>query len=192
MPDERLNFLGEYSSPEHEIVILGVVAKARGLKGEVAFQPLSRQPATFCRYRAVRLGDGRGNFSRPIPIAACRVVKNTVAFRLVDVETRERAEALVGCVIAVDARDLPAPEEDEYYWRELIGLDVCDADMKRLGAVTALFDNGAHGVLVVAGDNGEEFLLPMVRSVISQTTIDGRQLLVLAPISGLLDANRDA
>ncbi|HBT97515.1 MAG TPA: 16S rRNA processing protein RimM [Desulfobulbaceae bacterium] len=189
--DGRLAFLGEFSRPDGEIVTLGVVAKARGLQGEVTFHPLSRQPETFACYRAVRIGDGQGLFSRPVTLTSSRVIKGAVAFCLEGMENRDQAEQLVGCAVAIDADDLPELANDEYYWRELIGLDVYDARMRYLGQVEALFDNGAHDVLVVRDQEGKEILLPMVNEIIRQTVVESRRVLVAEPLSGLVDANRD-
>lgn len=183
-------FLGSFSWPDNEVVVLGVVAKVRGLRGEVVFHPLSGQLEAFAHYRAVRIGDGQGRFSQPLAVASSRVMKDTVAFRLEGVENRDQAEQLVGCVVALDASDLPELTGDEYYWRELVGLDVYDTGKRHLGKVEALFDNGAHDVLVVVNENGEEILLPMVREMIRQTVVESRPVLFVEPIPGLVDANR--
>jgi len=189
--NERLAFLGEFSRPENgEIVVLGKVEKVRGLHGEMVFRPLSRQPEAFAQYRAVRIGDEGRGFSRPMAIAGSRVIKNAVAFRLAGIDCRDQAEQLLGCAIAVDACDLPALLDDEYYWREIIGLDVYDASMKHLGKARALFNNGAHDVLVVAGAQDEEILLPMVPEIIRRVTVAGSRVLVVEPVADLLDANR--
>jgi len=187
----RLAFLGELSQPDGEVVVLGVVEKARGLRGEVVFHPLSRQPQAFTRYRAVRLGDGQGRLSRPVAIASSRVMKEAVIFRLEGIENREQAEELLGCTVALDAGDLPELAEDEYYWRELLGLAVYDADMAYIGKVEALLNNGAHDVLVVTDDKGQEVLLPMVKEIIKQMVVAAKPALVVAPVAGLVDANRD-
>jgi len=189
--NERLAFLGEFSRLEDgEVVVLGIVEKVRGLRGEVAFHPLSRQPETFSQYQAVRLGNEKRHFSQPVAIASSRVIKDAVVFRLAGIDGRDLAEQLLGCVIAVDAGDLPVLADDEYYWREIIGLDVYDASMKHLGKVRALFNNGAHDVLVVAGAQDEEILLPMVPEIIRRATVAGSRVLVVEPVAGLLDANR--
>ena len=188
--DGRLAFLDELVRSDDEIVVLGVVEKVRGLRGEVAFHPLSRQPESFARYRAVRIGDRQGRFSRPVAVVGSRVVKGVVVFRLEGIENRDQAEQLLGCAVAIAACDLPELTDDEYYWRELVGLDVYDTSMKHLGQVAVLFNNGAHDVLVVVDENGEEILLPMVRQIIRQTLTGSRRILLVEPVSGLVDANR--
>jgi 16S rRNA processing protein RimM len=187
----RLAFLGEFSRPDGELVVLGKVEKVRGLQGEVAFHPLSRQPQAFLQYRAVRIGNERQCFSQPLVVASSRVIKDAVAFRLAAIDCRDQAEQLLGRAIAVDTADLPALADDEYYWREIVGFDVYDASMEYVGEVKSLFDNGAHDVLVVAGAKGEEILLPMVPGIIRRAVVAGtRQALVVESVAGLFDANR--
>ena len=188
--DGRLAFLGGFFKPDEEIVVLGIVEKAKGLRGEVTFRPLSGQPDGFARYRALRIGDQDGCFSRPLAVTSSRVVKDAVTFRLEGMENRDQAERLVGCAVAVAARDLPALTGDEYYWREIVGLQVYDTGMNHLGQVRALFHNGAHDVLVVVDENGEEILLPMVRQIIRRTVVGARQVLLVESVAGLLEANR--
>lgn len=188
--EARLAFLGEFVKPDEEMVVLGVVEKARGLRGEVVFHPLSQQPEVFASYHTVRIGDNQGRFSRPAVVASSRVLKDAVAFRLAGVEKRDQAEQLLGCAVALAARDLPELADDEYYWRELVGLDVYDASMEHIGRVAALFNNGAHDVLVVVDKDGEEILLPMVKELIRRTVLESRRVLLVESVSGLLEANR--
>jgi 16S rRNA processing protein RimM len=73
---------------------------------------------------------------------------------------REQAQALAGTEVAVRREQLPALAEGEYYWTDLIGLEVVCRDGRSLGRVTGLVETGANDVLVVQGDR--ERLLPFV------------------------------
>lgn len=88
---------------------------------------------------------------------------------------RTAAEALVGLYLAVPRQDLPAAGEDEYYWGDLIGLEVMNLQGQRLGRVDRLMETGANDVLVVhdavAGtDKPVERLIPFVAAVVK--TVD--------------------
>ncbi len=73
---------------------------------------------------------------------------------------RDQAAALIGCLIAVPRDRLPALNPDEYYWDDLEGLLVVNAEGVELGRVSHLFATGANDVMVVRGER--ERLLPWV------------------------------
>ncbi len=74
---------------------------------------------------------------------------------------RDASALLLGSEIAIYREQLPAPEADEYYWLDLIGLKVINQAQQNLGTVTSLIETGAHDVLVIK-DGDHERLIPFV------------------------------
>ena len=74
---------------------------------------------------------------------------------------REQARLFVGAEVAIVKSQLSKPADGEYYWADLIGLQVVNQDGQLLGRVDHLLDTGANDVLVVQG--GRERLIPFVR-----------------------------
>lgn len=74
---------------------------------------------------------------------------------------REQARLFVGAEVAIVKSQLPKPADGEYYWADLIGLQVVNQDGQLLGRVDHLLDTGANDVLVVQGER--ERLIPFVR-----------------------------
>jgi 16S rRNA processing protein RimM len=70
---------------------------------------------------------------------------------------------------------LPATGPGEYYWTDLIGLEVVNADGASLGTVTGLFSNGAHDVMRVS-EGKRERLLPFVATVIRAVDLAGGRI----------------
>jgi 16S rRNA processing protein RimM len=62
---------------------------------------------------------------------------------------------------------LPPTDEDEYYWFELIGLNVFDSDDRRLGVLEEIITTGANDVYVVRSQNAE-VLIPAIGSVVKR------------------------
>ena len=77
---------------------------------------------------------------------------------------RNEAMALVGSEIAIDRARLPAPEEGEFYWHDLINMQVINKQNETLGVVTELLETGANDVLVVEADK-QRYLIPYVQDV---------------------------
>lgn len=79
-------------------------------------------------------------------------------------DTREQVAPLVGLSILVAATQLPPLDDGEYYWSDLIGLQVVTRDGYRLGIVERLFETGANDVIVVSGER--ERLLPYTPQIV--------------------------
>ncbi len=83
-----------------------------------------------------------------------------VLAKLATTDDRDAAELLLGMEVAIDRSDLPAADEGQYYWADLIGATVWHRDERELGTVKQMLETGAHDVMVVAGDT--ERLIPFV------------------------------
>lgn len=96
--------------------------------------------------------------------------------KLAGIQDRTGAESLLGCYVAAPRDALPAPAAGEYYWADLIGLDVVNTAGVVLGKVTQLLESGAHDVLCVRAADGQERLLPFVSAIVQD--VDPGQALV--------------
>jgi 16S rRNA processing protein RimM len=86
---------------------------------------------------------------------------------------RDAAESLRGMLVGVPRGELPPLNENEFYWADLIGLEVENLKEQALGRVQGLIETPANAVLRVIDDSGRERLLPFV----AQTVLDVDRLL---------------
>ena len=124
-------------------------------------------PENMLAYRPWRLNRG-GEWQ--VVDAEARVHHGGFVGRLADVSDRNAAAALTGKEIGVERALLPAPEADEYYWRDLTGLNVYNLGGESLGRVARLLPTPAHDVLVI-DDAGRERLIPFVRSAVAEVDV---------------------
>ncbi len=96
----------------------------------------------------------------------------TLVAKLVGIDDRDTAYALRGQEISVARSDLPPPEENEFYWSDLIGLTAVNREGVELGKVDSLMETGAHDVLVVKGTR--EHLIPFVAHFVGKVDRGGR------------------
>jgi 16S rRNA processing protein RimM len=85
----------------------------------------------------------------------------------------------------VDTSDLLEPEEGEYYWFQLIGLEVYTTDGLYVGRVESLMDRIPQSLLVVKKGK-KESLIPMVDSIVKEISLKDSRI-VVSPIKGLTD-----
>lgn len=81
-----------------------------------------------------------------------------------EIPNRNIAETMCGVKIWADKESLPKLSQDEYYWSDLIGLNVYNESGEYFGRIKELFETGAHAIIVVAPDKNsvdqEERLIP--------------------------------
>ncbi len=94
-------------------------------------------------------------------------------------------EDLVGLTLYMDRKELPRLEEDEYYWYELIGMEVCTDSGKSVGTLEKILETGSHDVYVVRKGE-QESLIPAIRDVVRKVDVPGRRMIIHA-VEGLLN-----
>lgn len=148
--------MGQGSANERKI-ILGRISDAHGVKGWVKVLSYTEPREAIIDYRPWLLGADEAPFE---PLEGARHGKTVIA-RLEGVDDRDTAESLAGQAIAVDRRQLPDPGEQQYYWADLIGLEVVLEDGESLGTIDAMMATGANDVMVVEGTR--QRLIPFIK-----------------------------
>lgn len=88
----------------------------------------------------------------------------------------DQAKQLTGAVITVPEQALPVTGKDEYYWSQLVGLNVVNLQGINLGRVKSLFETGANDVMIVKGD--EEHLIPFTEYAVIDVDLDSGMITV--------------
>ena len=174
-----------FSFPTDKYVLIGKVAKAHGIKGELKLISFSGELESISRCKTLTLIFDTDKISPVFNVLQSRIGKKEVLVRLEGVNDRNHAETLAGCGVLALKNDLPELAEDEFYLHELEGLTVTTENGEIIGRVEAFFDNGVQDILVVKNER-DEFLIPLIPGMIIQRTID---TLTIAPPPGLLDIN---
>ncbi|MBC7943861.1 MAG: ribosome maturation factor RimM [Burkholderiales bacterium] len=119
------------------------------------------------------------DFREVVP-AGFAVQGKSVVAKFSDCEDRDAALALKGSVIAVLRASLPENDEGEYYWADLIGLEVVRTDGRKLGEVAELLETGANDVLLVTGrkEGRRELLIPFIASAVIEVDLAERRICV--------------
>lgn len=175
----------EFDYPADEYLLLGKIAKAHGLRGEVRMFLHSGQPENLQDYKELVLIDRYGGLLGPLTIQKCRKQGKFAIVQLASVTNRSEAEAVEGRGVLLAKRDLPEIGEDEYYWHQYLGKTVLDLTGRMLGKIENIFPNGAQDVLVIKAAD-REILIPVTKSIIVGETAGE---LTIDPPPGLVDLN---
>ena len=165
-------------------VLMAVVGAAQGLRGEVRVKTFTADPLALGDYGNLRSRDGR-----VFEILDIREAKTVVIVRFRGINDRNAAEALNGLELYIERDALPDDEleEDEFYYADLEGLEVYDAEGQHYGAVTGVYDFGAGDLLELKGPGKRPVLIPFSEAAVLEIDLEGGRILVDPTAAGLKD-----
>jgi len=161
-------------------VLLGAIAGAHGVRGEVRVKSFTAEPKAIADYGPLQDKGGR-----PVVLTLRGAAGDMLIAVVEGITDRDQAEKLKGTEIYVARGALPAPAADEFYHADLVGLAVRLTDGTPFGTVRAVHDYGAGESLEVAREGGGEVLVPFTRAAVPVVDIAGG-FIVLDPPAGLL------
>ncbi len=162
-------------------VIVGAIGGAFGVHGEVRLKSYCADPAAIADYTPLYTEDGRV-FAQ---VVLTGQMKNGFTARMDGITTKEEADALRNTSLYAERAVMPATDEDEFYYADLIGLTVVDTGGMTLGTVKNVMDHGAGDLLEVSvPGTSETVLLPFTQAAVPTVDI-GAGRIIADPPEGL-------
>ncbi len=150
-------------------VVIGHIAGVYGVKGWVKIRSYTDPIENILQYRRWQLGLPDGWQQRRL-LEGRLHGKGLIAL-IEGLQTPEFARTMIDTEIAIERSELPSISVGEYYWVDLIGLEVVTIDGHKLGKVSHLIETGANDVMIVRGER--EHCVPYIRDdVIRQVDLD--------------------
>lgn len=161
-----------------KLITLGHISAAHGIKGEVLVKTYTEAPENIAAYGPLTSEDRTAE----IALTIVRITNKGVIARVAGVTDRNGAEALKGVKLCVARDKLPEPDEDEWYYSDLIGLAVYDTDGAKLGTVKHMHNFGAGDLLELQFSDGRASeLIAFNRETVLQVDIARRCITVVLP-----------
>ncbi len=161
-----------------ELVCVGAIAGAYGTRGEVRLKSFTAIAEDIADYAPLQTEDGSKTFG----VSLTRSIKNGLAARLSSISTKEQADTLKGLRLYVPRNRLPDLPDDEYYYADLVGLEVRDTGGTLLGCVKTIQNHGATDLLEIHGpDLSASVLLPFTHAVVPTVDLTSRRIVVDPP-----------
>ncbi|MGQ0709353.1 MAG: ribosome maturation factor RimM [Rhodoferax sp.] len=179
------NCLEPVSQPD-DAVEVGRVLDPWGVKGWLRIQPYSAEPEVLLSARRWWLlppDRGAAAFSQPckVRVKECKEHSDGLVARFEDLESRNAAQLLKGARICVPRSSFPTAQTDEYYWVDLLGLEVVNRAAQAMGVVKDLLSTGPQTVLVLAYEaegKAQERLIPFVSAYVDSVDLAARRIVV--------------
>ena len=169
-----------------DAIEVGRIADAWGIKGWFRILPYSATPeALFSSKRWFIQPTERGakTFTGTLKLAIkeAKEHSDSVVATSHDIPDRNAAEALKGARVFIARSSFPSTPEDEFYWVDLIGLDVVNREGVAMGQVKELLSTGPQTVMVLALEaegQAQERMIPFVAAFVDGVDLPGRRITV--------------
>lgn len=171
-------------SDADELVVVGRIGPARGVRGDVFVEPWTDVPEQ--RFAPGTVLRAEPTSAGPLTVESSSMASGKLVVHFAGVDDRPAAESLRGIELVIAAVDRPPlADPDEFYDTDLIGLAARTVDGAELGPVTDVVhaSGASYLVLHIAG---RERLVPFVTAIVPTVDLGGRRV-VIDPPEGLFD-----
>ena len=159
------------SDKAEALTCVAIIVGAHGVHGAVKVKSFTQNPEDFSIYGPLLDAEGQVVLTPKNP----RPINNAFTMRSPEVKTREQAMALKGTQLFVPRSAFPQIDEDEFYYADLVGLDVKSTDGKRIGKVIAVEDFGAGTLLEIkpgkSAENQNSFYHPFTKIAVPKVDL---------------------
>jgi len=158
-------------------IVVGVIAGAFGVKGEVRLKSFCAEPGDIANYTPLQTETGT-----EFTVKITRAVKGGFAARLSGIRFKDEADTLRGTKLYADRALLPNLPDDEYYYADLLGLTVLDTGGEPLGKIASVDNHGAGDIIEIRGPKLKSaLLLPFTREVVPTVDLASGRIIVDPP-----------
>ena len=169
-------------SSKQEPVVLGKLGSSHGIKGWLKITTYTDSVEGIFDYSPWLIKE-QGEW-REVKVLQWRFQGKAVVASLEGVETRDQAQMLTNCEIAVTQQQMETLPEDEFYWRDLIGCEVVNTKGYNMGKVQEIVETGSNDVLLVKANAKDGFgkaerMIPFVtEQFIIEVNLTEKQIIV--------------
>ncbi|NLV35835.1 MAG: 16S rRNA processing protein RimM [Clostridiaceae bacterium] len=167
-----------------EYLQVGKIVNTHGVKGEMKLIPLTDDPRRFDELKWAYI-EKDGQLEK-LSILDVKYVKGSVMIKFSGIDSMSEAEKYKDCFVLVDREHAVKLPEDSFFICDIIGCSVFDENGRLLGELTNVLETGSNDVYVVKDDSGKEILVPALKSVVSNVSLNQQRIDVIIP-KGLLD-----
>jgi 16S rRNA processing protein RimM len=167
-----------------ELIPVGKIIAPHGIKGQMKLHSYSGNAGSLSVVRSVTLKSPAGTLHE-YAVTCFKANSGKFIIGLQDIDDINLVQPFLGNEVCLTRGQLPGLEEDEYYWSDLIGLQVFTDDGTLLGTVADIFETGSSDIYVVR-DGEREYLIPAIADVIKTVDTAGGKI-IITPLDGLLD-----
>ncbi|MEW6669621.1 MAG: ribosome maturation factor RimM [Thermodesulfobacteriota bacterium] len=169
-----------------DLLLMGKVLRPHGLGGHLKVSSYARSEASFLNAGKVLVRTRAGCLSERA-VRSVQPHKGAFIMKLEGIDTVEEAEACRGAAVLVRKEAFSRESEDEFFWHEIIGLEVYLNTGAYVGEVRHILPTGGNDLYVVSSGKSE-VLIPAVHELVREIDLANRRIIV-SDVEGLLELN---
>jgi 16S rRNA processing protein RimM len=169
---------------EGGLLVIGKIVNTHGIQGKLRVNSYAESPAIFTSQKFFYVKDEKGDFEK-YEVTNAELHKNVILVELDGVSSIDEAKKLVGTSVFIEKSKLDPLSEDEYYWFEVIGLEVFTDEGTFLGKVESILQTGSNDVYVIR-NNKKEYLIPAIAEVVTNIDVV-KKTMIIHPLEGLFE-----
>ena len=178
-------FLKSSNDSSERLIEIGRIVRSHGLDGCLKVRSYLETPEVLYDLSELLVGCNVSEAHR-YPLETVGIGKVFFILKLGGIDDRDAADGLRGAPVWMPAEKMGKLPEGEYYWREIIGLQVVTEEGRKLGRIEAVFPTGSNDVYVCR-EGEREILLPAVDEVVRRIDT-GSGVMVVRLLKGLVES----
>jgi len=159
-----------------EKILIAKIQAHQGLNGWLKIYSYSESKKKFSNYKHFFVIQNK-TYMR-LDVEDIQVTKS-IKIKFKNFSLREHSNEYIGKNLYIDREQLVELDENQYYWNDLIGLDVYLDEGEQIGVVNDIIETGSNDVLVIKGSKGKEILIPYVfGNSVKQVILDEKKIII--------------
>ena len=162
-------------------IVVGVIRKAHGVRGEASIEPWTDSPDRFDELESVTLVSPDERETREAAVESVRIHAGRALLKFAGIDSPEEVQLLHNWTVEIPEEQARALEEDEYFLHDLAGLTLVDAEGRERGVVVEAYEGGGGILLNVKRPDGKEFELPFAADLCTEIDLAAKRMVVSLP-----------
>ena len=169
---------------KEECFYLGKIVSKFSFRGEVLAKLDTDEPELYIEMESVFV-DFNKNLV-PFFLERAQLHKSTlVRIKFEDVDNEPDAEDLIGAELYLPLSDLPKLDDDKFYFHDILGFEVIDANFGSVGTIIKLNDQTSQ-ILLIIDSKGKEVIIPLNDDFVEKIDKENKKFHIEAP-EGLIE-----
>lgn len=165
---------------------IGKIVNVHGVRGEIKVLPLTDDPKRFNKLKSAFISSKISENMQTYNFEGVKFLKNFVIIKITGIENPDEANKLRDKFIIINREDAVKLPKDSFFVCDLINCEVYDENGDKLGVLIDVLQTGSNDVYVVRDVNKKELLIPALKSVVKEVSVEDRKIIVELP-KGLID-----
>lgn len=171
------------SSPQQpgELIAVGVIRKAHGVRGESSVEPLTDTVERFEELERVFLVSPDRKQTVETTVESARFHAGRALVKFAAIPSPEAVRDFYDWTVEIPEEEARPLEKDEYFLHDLEGLQVVDGDGRLIGIIVKVIEGGGGFLLEVKKSGGGSFDLPFAADICTEIDIEAKKIVVNLP-----------